>query len=205
MFDLHSARDSQPAAELPKHRAYEGGEDRAAWHVAEAMRVFTEHFGQRPRGCWPAEGAVSTATLELLDRFASNGGDQRQRAARESRRGGGMIRVPMSAAGASGRNRCAIFSATTTCPMRSASSMPAGTVIMRRSISPVKSCAGGSASRPGPGGFRQSRRADRTRWRECLGALPFQRLLLPARHVCGARRRSPARARDVVRSLRTGA
>jgi len=69
MFDLHSARDSQPAAELPKHRAYAGGADRAAWHVAESMRVFTEHFGQRPRGCWPAEGAVSTETLALLDRF----------------------------------------------------------------------------------------------------------------------------------------
>ena len=69
MFDLHSARDSQPAAELPKHRVYDGGADRAAWHVAESMRVFQEHFGERPRGCWPAEGAVSTETLALLDGF----------------------------------------------------------------------------------------------------------------------------------------
>ncbi len=67
LFDLHSARETQPAAELPRHRAYPGGADRAAWHIAEAVRVFREHFGFAPVGCWPAEGAVNTESLALLD------------------------------------------------------------------------------------------------------------------------------------------
>jgi alpha-amylase/alpha-mannosidase (GH57 family) len=34
--------------------------------VEEGIRVFTRAFGRRPAGCWPAEGAISAATLELL-------------------------------------------------------------------------------------------------------------------------------------------
>jgi alpha-amylase/alpha-mannosidase (GH57 family) len=67
LFDLQCARETQPAAELPRHRAYPGGAERAAWHVAEALRVFREHFGFAPAGCWPAEGAISTESLALLD------------------------------------------------------------------------------------------------------------------------------------------
>ncbi len=40
---------------------------RAVAH-AGAMRVFTRAFGTRPAGCWPSEGAISGAALELLDR-----------------------------------------------------------------------------------------------------------------------------------------
>ena len=39
---------------------------RATWHVEEAIRVFTRAFGFAPAGCWPAEGAISAATLQLL-------------------------------------------------------------------------------------------------------------------------------------------
>ena len=38
------------------------------WHVEEAVRVFTRAFGAPPAGCWPSEGAISAATLELLGR-----------------------------------------------------------------------------------------------------------------------------------------
>ena len=69
LHDFHAAREAAPATPLPRHSSYAGGADRAAWHVAEGIRIFTEAFGFRPAGCWPSEGAVSGATLHLLERF----------------------------------------------------------------------------------------------------------------------------------------
>ncbi|MGB8327822.1 MAG: glycoside hydrolase family 57 protein, partial [Steroidobacteraceae bacterium] len=68
LYDFKVARESAPASPLPKHAAYPGGAARAAWQMEEALRVFERHFGRRPRGCWPAEGAVSAEVLELIDR-----------------------------------------------------------------------------------------------------------------------------------------
>src|SRR5690606_12981383 len=69
LFDFNSAREAWPEAPLPPDE-YPGGEDRASWHVARALQVFTRIFGVRPRGCWPAEAAISRQTLALLDRFS---------------------------------------------------------------------------------------------------------------------------------------
>jgi alpha-amylase/alpha-mannosidase (GH57 family) len=69
MLDFRSAREALPAVELPATREYPGGDDRASWHIARALQVFTHAFGVRPRGCWPSEGAVSARTLALLDQF----------------------------------------------------------------------------------------------------------------------------------------
>jgi alpha-amylase/alpha-mannosidase (GH57 family) len=66
MIDFGAARDAVPTMPLPQHAAYPGGAARAAWHVEEALRVFTRAFGMRPAGCWPAEGAISARTLETL-------------------------------------------------------------------------------------------------------------------------------------------
>jgi alpha-amylase/alpha-mannosidase (GH57 family) len=66
MLDFRCARDAVPDMPLPAHAGYPGGAVRAAWHVQEAIRVFTRAFGSAPAGCWPAEGAVSAGTLELL-------------------------------------------------------------------------------------------------------------------------------------------
>jgi alpha-amylase/alpha-mannosidase (GH57 family) len=68
LLDFKSARDAVPNMSLPEHSGYAGGAERAAWHVEESIRVFTETFGVRPAGCWPSEGAISHQTLELLDR-----------------------------------------------------------------------------------------------------------------------------------------
>jgi alpha-amylase/alpha-mannosidase (GH57 family) len=65
--DFGAARESQPDLPLPQTSGYTGGAERAAWHVDEAIRRFTAEFGFPPKGCWPAEGAISRATLELLD------------------------------------------------------------------------------------------------------------------------------------------
>jgi alpha-amylase/alpha-mannosidase (GH57 family) len=69
MLDFHAARESAPATALPHQPRYPGGAERAVWHMEEGLRVFTEAFGVKPVGCWPSEGAVSRATLELLARF----------------------------------------------------------------------------------------------------------------------------------------
>jgi alpha-amylase/alpha-mannosidase (GH57 family) len=69
LLNFHAARDTQPTALLPRHSAYPGGAERAAWHMREGIRVFTAAFGRRPQGCWPSEGAISAETLALIDKF----------------------------------------------------------------------------------------------------------------------------------------
>lgn len=66
LLDLKSARDAMPDVHLPLMTDYPGGEERVRWHIREGVRVFEQHFGFRPRGCWPSEGGVSSRTLELL-------------------------------------------------------------------------------------------------------------------------------------------
>jgi alpha-amylase/alpha-mannosidase (GH57 family) len=66
LLDFGCARVAVPNMALPVHASYPGGAARAEWHVEEGVRVFTRAFGERPVGCWPAEGAVSAATLKLL-------------------------------------------------------------------------------------------------------------------------------------------
>ena len=69
LLDFAVAQEQLPGAPLPRDDEYPDGEGRARWHVARAIQEFTRAFGVRPRGCWPSEGAVSTATLQLLDSF----------------------------------------------------------------------------------------------------------------------------------------
>src|SRR6202007_2322680 len=66
LLNFQCARDAVPAMPLPEHAGYPGGAARAAWPVEEGLRVFERTLGHRPAGCWPAEGAISAATLELL-------------------------------------------------------------------------------------------------------------------------------------------
>jgi len=69
MIDFSSARQALPATPLPRAGPYAGGAERAAWHMREGIRVFSEAFGARPEGCWPSEGAISKETLELIEKF----------------------------------------------------------------------------------------------------------------------------------------
>ena len=68
LIDFGAARESIPAVTLPRAPQYPGGEARAAWHMREGLRVFKGAFGREPAGCWPSEGAISAATLELVER-----------------------------------------------------------------------------------------------------------------------------------------
>ncbi|MBV8974078.1 MAG: glycoside hydrolase, partial [Sinobacteraceae bacterium] len=71
LLDFECARDAVPGMTLPVRAGYPEGAGRARWHIEEALRVFARAFGMAPTGCWPAEGAISAATLELL---AGSGG-----------------------------------------------------------------------------------------------------------------------------------
>ena len=66
LLEFGCAREALPTMALPQHAAYPGGAARARWHIEEALRVFGRAFGAPPAGCWPAEGAISAATLALL-------------------------------------------------------------------------------------------------------------------------------------------
>jgi alpha-amylase/alpha-mannosidase (GH57 family) len=68
LLDFAAAREAQPDLALPGHRAYPGGVERARWHVEQGLATFESYFGMPARGCWPSEGGISAATLDLLDR-----------------------------------------------------------------------------------------------------------------------------------------
>ena len=67
LLDIDSAREAMPDIEMPEIQHYPGGDTRAHWHVRKGVEVFEKHFGFRPKGCWPSEGAVSEPTLKLLE------------------------------------------------------------------------------------------------------------------------------------------
>jgi alpha-amylase/alpha-mannosidase (GH57 family) len=79
LLDFKSARDAMPGVALPRADAYPGGAERALWHMRTGTQVFEEVFGMRPAGCWPSEGAISTATLEIIEscgyRWTASGGN----------------------------------------------------------------------------------------------------------------------------------
>src|SRR5690606_8038198 len=66
LLDLGVAREAMPDAPLPHNAAYPGGAERALWHLQQGLETFERHFGVRPQGCWPSEGAISAASLAML-------------------------------------------------------------------------------------------------------------------------------------------
>jgi len=69
LIDFSSTYDAMPDTDMPGARQYPNGEERARWHVEHGLKIFEKHFGFKPKGCWPSEGAVSTATLDLLGEY----------------------------------------------------------------------------------------------------------------------------------------
>jgi len=66
LLDIESAREAVPDIALPEAKVYPGGEQRSRWHIDKGLQVFEQCFGMQPAGCWPSEGGISEATLELL-------------------------------------------------------------------------------------------------------------------------------------------
>lgn len=67
LLSLESTKEAMPDALMPALTEYPGGEERARWHIRKGIEVFENHFGFKPAGCWPSEGALSEATVRLLD------------------------------------------------------------------------------------------------------------------------------------------
>ncbi|MEJ2692046.1 MAG: glycoside hydrolase family 57 protein [Candidatus Thiodiazotropha sp.] len=67
LIDIESAKEALNTIQMPNLEAYPGGEARSRWHIRKGVEVFRKHFGFTPRGCWPSEGAVSDATVKMLE------------------------------------------------------------------------------------------------------------------------------------------
>ncbi len=66
MLDINSTFEAMPDASLPELDSYPSGEKRVKWHIEQGLETFKDFFDFTPQGCWPSEGAVSEATLQLL-------------------------------------------------------------------------------------------------------------------------------------------
>ena len=66
LIDFSSASEAMPDAPLPKAIRYPAGRIRVAAHVEKAKKSHEARFGREPSGMWPAEGSISTSTLEVL-------------------------------------------------------------------------------------------------------------------------------------------
>ncbi|MCC7079088.1 MAG: hypothetical protein IT530_00325 [Burkholderiales bacterium] len=66
LLDLASARQAQPDIELPRESSYPGGRIRVAAQIDSAIASHEARFGVRPKGVWPAEGALSDTLVEML-------------------------------------------------------------------------------------------------------------------------------------------
>ena len=67
LIDFRCALDAEPAAPLPEAQVYAGGRARVTAQLDQAIESHARRFGARPRGVWPAEGAVSSALLSLME------------------------------------------------------------------------------------------------------------------------------------------
>lgn len=66
LLNLSCATEAMPGVPMPEDEFYPGGEQRAQWHIYKGLQVFNHHFGFKPVGCWPSEGAVSDESTQLL-------------------------------------------------------------------------------------------------------------------------------------------
>jgi alpha-amylase/alpha-mannosidase (GH57 family) len=67
LLDLQTAKEAMPDAPMPLLEAYPGGEERARWQIQYGVEVFERYFGFKPLGCWPSEGSVSDAAINLFE------------------------------------------------------------------------------------------------------------------------------------------
>lgn len=70
LIDFESAREAMPDAPLPHSPHYPKGRLRFIRHIQLAKESHKQRFGREPKGMWPAEGSISSETLEV---FAEQG------------------------------------------------------------------------------------------------------------------------------------
>jgi alpha-amylase/alpha-mannosidase (GH57 family) len=69
LLDTFSAREALPDIDLDNISCYPDGKERVRWHMREGIKVFEQHFGFKPQGCWPSEGSLSEPTVRLMEEF----------------------------------------------------------------------------------------------------------------------------------------
>ena len=67
LLDFKAARESLPEATLPNSPEYPGGTDRLQAHIQAGIASHSKRFGSPPVGMWPAEGALSVASVREFD------------------------------------------------------------------------------------------------------------------------------------------
>ncbi len=66
LVDTNLAEVAMPSAELPVPPFRYGGD--AVAQVEKGVELYREHFGEDPRGMWPAEGSVAQAIVNMVGR-----------------------------------------------------------------------------------------------------------------------------------------
>ena len=66
LIDFASAREAMPDAPLPSSTHYSKGRQRVIAQIRSAKESHRKRFGAEPTGMWPAEGAISSETLDVL-------------------------------------------------------------------------------------------------------------------------------------------
>lgn len=69
LIDFKSMKDSQSHSPMPESKEYPDGYERAKWHMEKGIEVYEHYFGDKPKGVWLSEGAISSAAVGLLDHY----------------------------------------------------------------------------------------------------------------------------------------
>ncbi|MCM8765659.1 MAG: glycoside hydrolase family 57 protein, partial [Candidatus Omnitrophica bacterium] len=70
ILDSFSAKEAIPLISLPPQRI-QFPED-LVWQISSAIETYEKHFGRKPLGMWPSEGAVSEAILPYIIKSGIN-------------------------------------------------------------------------------------------------------------------------------------
>jgi alpha-amylase/alpha-mannosidase (GH57 family) len=66
LIEFASAKEAMPEAPVPESPHYPKGRERVIAHIKRAKNSHLKRFGAEPKGMWPAEGSISTETLEVF-------------------------------------------------------------------------------------------------------------------------------------------
>lgn len=69
LIDFNSTKEAMPDAPLPMSPEYPDGYERSKWHMEKGFKVYKKYFGTKPKGVWLSEGALSPASVGLLEEY----------------------------------------------------------------------------------------------------------------------------------------
>ncbi len=69
LSNFNNTECSHPEITLPQSGNYPDGITRSKWQIEEAIKVFQNFFGFKPRGIWSSEGSISDDAIALFDQY----------------------------------------------------------------------------------------------------------------------------------------